>query len=159
MHISALEEYGVRCILELARNYEKKQLPASEIAKSEGLSIEYVSKILHLFRKTGLITATRGINGGFTLIRSPEKVFLKEVFECLNKTQDDSSDWCAKRKKKSVKCTHGAECSVRPVWTLINTYLDNILSSISLDELVHTEAHTRDFLGILTTQTKQHQPN
>jgi len=70
MRITAVEEYGLRCLLNLAREGAKAQLSISEIAEMEGLSVPYTSKLLSILRKSGLVLAARGRGGGRTSYRS-----------------------------------------------------------------------------------------
>ena len=46
MKISKQEEYGLRCILQLARAGHGKSVAVTEISKKEGLSTDYVTKLL-----------------------------------------------------------------------------------------------------------------
>jgi len=61
MRITAVEEYGLRCLLALARQGQGKQLSIPEIAEMEGLSVPYVSKLLAILRRAGLVTAERDV--------------------------------------------------------------------------------------------------
>ncbi len=67
MKITALEEYGLRCMIALAQNWPEKSMTMPEISAKEGLSIPYVGKLLMLLKRAGLVKALRGRNGGFTL--------------------------------------------------------------------------------------------
>ncbi len=134
MHISSLEEYGVRCALQLARNNEKGPLSASKIAEAEGISVEYVSKIMHLFRKTGLIQSVRGIQGGFTLNNAPKNITLKNVFDSLA-GKKSIGDFCNHYSGHQNQCVHTEDCTVRPIWSLISTYFNSFLSGLSLHDL------------------------
>ena len=57
MKITAQEEYGLRCLLRLARAGEEHALTIPEIAESEKLSPPYVAKLLSVLRQAGLITS------------------------------------------------------------------------------------------------------
>ncbi|MBV9121820.1 MAG: Rrf2 family transcriptional regulator, partial [Planctomycetes bacterium] len=59
MKISSQEEYGLRCLLRLARA-EGASLTIPEIAAAEGLSVPYVGKLLAVLRQAGLIDSVRG---------------------------------------------------------------------------------------------------
>jgi len=76
MRISTIEEYGLRCALQLGRVYffKEQHLAATEIAKREGISVRYVSKIMYLLRKAKLATAVRGTTGGFLLSKAPDQI-------------------------------------------------------------------------------------
>ena len=67
MKISAQEEYGLRCLLQLARAEEGQSVSITEIAAAEGLSAPYVAKLLAILRQQGLIESERGRTGGYRL--------------------------------------------------------------------------------------------
>jgi Rrf2 family protein len=83
MRITAIEEYGLRCLLALARKGPGKQLTITEIAELEGLSVPYATKLLSILRRAGLVTAERGRTGGFTITRPLEQISLYEVLVAL----------------------------------------------------------------------------
>jgi Rrf2 family cysteine metabolism transcriptional repressor len=137
MHISALEEYGLRCALQLARHYSDGHVPASQIALREGVSTEYVSKVMFLFRKAGLITAERGIQGGFMLARAPGEITLKQVLDSVASNKGAGGhDFCSGFAGKRDECVHLGGCSVRPVWNLISTYFSAVLRDLTLSDLI-----------------------
>ena len=64
MKISRLEEYGLRCILQLAQN-AGTSMHIEQIASREGLSKAYVAKIMSPLRRAGLVRSVRGVRGGY----------------------------------------------------------------------------------------------
>ena len=141
MRISALEEYGLRCALQLARAKLKNELiAASVISEKEGLSVEYVSKIMHLFRKSGLVLSTRGIQGGFALAKDPHEVSVKAVLDIVSESQKSSAnvaDFCKSHKGLQTEaCVHSETCSIRPLWTFVFDVFDRVLVSITLADLL-----------------------
>ena len=73
MHILAMEEYGLRCLLQVAFHPGPGLLTAPEIARREGLGPEYVARIMRALRVGGLVVSTRGASGGYRLPRPPEQ--------------------------------------------------------------------------------------
>lgn len=140
MHISAVEEYGLRCALQLASLPEGSVLAASQVAEREGISVQYASKIFHLFRKAGLVSASRGMQGGFRLVRSADLISLKAVFGSL---REEKSAFCAQYSGKQHECVHLKECSVRPVFHVLSGYFDSVLEHLTLGDLVRSEAETK----------------
>lgn len=140
MRISSLEEYGLRCALQLARYKFKAELAsASVIAEKEGLSVEYVSKIMHLFRRGGLVVSTRGIQGGFALAKMPTDVTVKEVLDVLavsQKSPESVEGFCAGHSGVHEVCVHRSACHIKPVWTFIFDAFDKVLSGITLSDLL-----------------------
>lgn len=144
MHLSALEEYGLRCALQLARVNRQEPLAASKIAHKEGISIEYVSKLMHLFRKAGLVAASRGVQGGFFLAREPSTVKLKEIFDSVRSPgKKQNPDHCTQFSGHESTCKHLAECGIRPVWQTLYSYFDDLLDQLSLADLLASEERVR----------------
>ena len=69
MKITAQEEYGLRCLLQLARMPQGQIVSVKEIADKEGLSGANVEKLLRLLSHAGLVHSVRGIKGGYVLNR------------------------------------------------------------------------------------------
>jgi len=140
MHISAVEEYGLRCALQLAALPEGSLLAASQVAEREGISVQYASKILHLFRKAGLVSASRGMQGGFRLAGPAESISLQRVFRAFREEKQDG--FCSQFRGQQTECVHLKECSVRPVFNVLAGYFDSVLEHLTLADLVRTEAET-----------------
>ena len=82
MKISALQEYGLRCLLQLARENAgpggAASLSARQVAEREGLSLEYTTQILAELRRGGFVTSMRGVHGGYRYcnLASPQRCLL-----------------------------------------------------------------------------------
>jgi len=138
MHISAVEEYGLRCALQLAALPEGSLLAASQVAEREGISVQYASKILHLFRKAGLVSASRGMQGGFRLSGPADSISLQKVFSAFREEKEDG--FCSQFRGQQQECVHLSECSVRPVFNVLAGYFESVLAHLTLADLVRTEA-------------------
>ena len=79
MKVSALEEYGIRCMVLLARQ-EGGSLTLPEISEAEGLSISYAGKLLNILKKAGLVKSVRGRLGGYALTTARLKNLLSAGF-------------------------------------------------------------------------------
>lgn len=135
MRISSLEEYGLRCMLALARQGTQGQLSISDIADLEGLSVPYASKLLAILRKSGLVTAVRGRSGGFCITREPHQINLLEVMTALGGPLIDP-DHCVRFKGQLDACVHSDNCSVHHVLDSLALYISDILSRTTLDDLI-----------------------
>jgi len=134
MRISAVEEYGLRCLLALARQGQGKQLSIPEIAEMEGLSVPYVSKLLAILRKAGLVTAERGRSGGFTIAQPLEQISIYEVLVALGGPLIDPAH-CQKHTGQLDQCIHLDNCSVHDVLGGLAGYVKEFLSRTTLQDL------------------------
>lgn len=141
MHISALEEFGLRCALQLARSYGQGPVSASFIAEKEGISVEYVSKFMHQFKKAGVVQSSRGVQGGFTLALPPETVPLKSVFDALGaKGLSGSEEFCGQFAGQQGICVHLQACSVRSFWQILSLYFEKLTQDFTLADLLVPES-------------------
>ena len=156
MQLSALEEYGIRCALQLARAYDEGPLPASRMAEKEGLSVEYVSKIMHLFKKAGVVSAERGNQGGFFLARRPEELPLRDLLDSVRASREMSGDFCSHYKGQESNCVHLGECALRPVWSLLGSYFDEVLKTLTLRDLMVREVEAEKVVRALAAEKAKH---
>lgn len=134
MKITALEEYGFRCMLLLARSRQNVSLTLSAFANSEGLSVPYAGKLLMILKKAGLVMASRGRNGGYALTKMPEDIRLKEIFDALGDPVYSPAH-CDRFTGENEACIHTDHCTVRHVWKSFNGFIGNMLSQVSLADI------------------------
>ena len=138
MKITAQEEYGLRCLLQLARAPEGGVVSVKEIAAKEGLSSAYVEKLLRILSKTGLVHSVRGIKGGYVLNRPPSAVTLGEVVRALG-TVENTDHICQHFTGNQPVCVHFTNCGIRSVWSGLTTYIQTFLDQTTLESLLQPE--------------------
>ena len=149
MKVSAQEEYGLRCLLQLARRQKSGDahpLTLSEIARDEGLTIPYVAKLIRRLRKAGLVRSVLGRTGGYTLSRDASVVSVGEALSALGGKLYDT-DHCTKFTGDLAVCTHMGDCSIRSLWGVLEGLIEKVLSKTVLSELVGTESGASAVLG------------
>ena len=137
MKVSALEEYGLRCLVQLARGGAEPSagitLSTREIAEREGLSLEYAAQILASMRRAGLVTSVRGVNGGFRLARAATAISVGEMFRALDGQFAD--DLCDNFTGQLETCANAGDCNVAPVWNELSNRIYGFLDSVSLADI------------------------
>ena len=136
MKISTKTEYGLRCLLCLTREAEGESLSIAQIAVIEHVPKHYAQQILMCLRRAGLVKSIRGTDGGFALARSAEDISVGEVVRVLEGIP--FQDTCRKFNQRS-DCGHTGDCSIRPIWEMINQRLWEALDSIQLRHLMTDE--------------------
>src|SRR5437867_75589 len=109
MKISSQEEYGLRCLLRLARAEQGGHSPTiPEIANGEGLSAPYVAKLLAVLRHGALIDSVRGRSGGYRLATAPADVTLGKILMVLGEPLFDEPGYCERHKGTETdgNCVH-----------------------------------------------------
>lgn len=139
MKISAQEEYGLRCLLQLALLDEGEFLTLAQIAEREGISVANAGKLLWILNKAGLVASIRGTKGGYRLSRPPSEVRLNEIIKVLN--EDVLESHCKSYTGILDECIHTGDCGIRPVIVGLHEIVENALASITLAQLLGTEAN------------------
>jgi len=138
MKITATEEYGMRCMLQLAlRNGETVSL--SELAVAEGIAVPFAAKVLLRLRRAGLVAATRGRNGGYTLAEAPERITVLRILKALGKPLYDSSFCREHGSPGTTDCSRLTDCSLRPVWAHLDALLRRFFENTTLADLATGE--------------------
>jgi Rrf2 family protein len=146
MRITTWAEYGVICALHLARRSEKGPVTGRDIAAREHLPADYVEQILLRLRRAGVITSTRGARGGYMLSRPPEEISIRAVIHASELETFDLH--CLSHPVEEDRCAASHSCSIRPVWVLLQTKIDDVLESVCLADLLHDEPAVRERVGL-----------
>lgn len=121
----------MRMLYELARNYGNLPITLKEIAKTQEVSVKYLSKLVIPLKAAKLVRSTRGTQGGYTLARVPSSVTLREIVEILE--GDIATVDCV---NDGRLCERTSVCPSRDVWCRLDSVIADFLEGITLEELV-----------------------
>lgn len=138
MKISAQEEYGLRCLVQLANLRAGESLTLPQIAEREGISTANAGKLMWLLNKAGFVLSTRGTKGGYVLARPAGEIRLSEIIRVLD--QDVLAKHCESYTGVLDSCVHNGDCGIRPVIVGLHEIVENALSQITLSQLVGSES-------------------
>lgn len=134
LRISKLTDYGTVVLGHLAR-HEARLVSASEVASATGVGVATVSKLLKELNKAGLVTSTRGAQGGYELAREAAKISAADIIDALEGpvsiTECSSSD---------SHCDLESVCAVGGAWQRINVAIRRALDEISLEDLTRAKS-------------------
>ncbi|HKV41434.1 MAG TPA: Rrf2 family transcriptional regulator [Blastocatellia bacterium] len=135
MKLGANEEYGIRCLLHIARSGAGGSVTIPEISRAEGITPPYVAKLLRILRRGGFIASVRGKSGGYSLARPCEGIVVGDVLAALGGRLYEST-FCDRHSGAEKTCTHTIDCSVRSLWQTVQDAVDQVLSKMTLKDLV-----------------------
>ena len=138
MQILAIEEYGLRCLLQVAFHPGPGPMTAPEIARAEGLGPEYVGRIMGALRAGGLVVSTRGASGGYHLARPANEIGVWEAIEVLG-GEFFPEGFCDCHPGRRRECVHATDCSIRALWRNVEGTLQAALNAVSLEDLRRDE--------------------
>ena len=83
MKLSRTVNYAVRATLQLAKCESAVPVPCSQLASEGKMPERFLLQILRNLVTHGILRSTRGVDGGYSLVRSPDQISLLEVIEAI----------------------------------------------------------------------------
>lgn len=146
MRITTWAEYGLICALHLARRAGDGPVTGRDIASSERLPSDYVEQILLRMRRAGIVASTRGARGGYALSRPAGEITVRDVIQAAEHSTFDLH--CVSHPVNEERCADAENCSIRPVWMLLQRRIDEVLEGVRLSDLLADERVVRDRVGV-----------
>jgi Rrf2 family protein len=103
----------------------------SEIASRQSLSRKYLHALLTPLKNAGLVKSTRGARGGYFLAKSPAEITVASILTILE-GELNIVDCLA----EGADCGRVSNCLARGIWKDLNDKISEMLSSITLDNLI-----------------------
>jgi len=152
MKLTSQEEYGLRCLLRLAREGEGESLTIPKISQKEGISNFYVAKLMRILRRGGLVKSVRGQAGGYALARPADRIVVGEALAILGGRLYEPA-FCEEHAGSESSCTNSVDCSVRSLWRAVQQVIDQVLSKTTLKDLLANEQEMTSRAGHLVKVT------
>ncbi|HAE61039.1 MAG TPA: Rrf2 family transcriptional regulator [Eubacteriaceae bacterium] len=132
MKLSTKGRYGLRALVDLAVHSYKGHQPLAQIAERQNISEIYLEQVFSTLRKNGVVKSIKGAQGGYLLNEEPKNITIGKILRILEgdlsivdeKVRSDSEE-------KSV-----AYCVYENVWRKIDENINELVDSITLEELV-----------------------
>ena len=131
MKLSTKGRYGMRAMLDLAQHYHDGLVLVKDIAARQEISERYLEHLFLSLKTAGLVKSVRGAHGGFTLTSAPERIKLLDIIRVsegplvLVECVDDAG-----------VCPRSSKCAARDVWLELQSAMDAVLASKTLQDLV-----------------------
>ena len=117
-----------------------------EIAARERLPGDYVEQIMLKLRRSGIVRSTRGAHGGYTLARPAGDISVHDVISAAEHSTFEVH--CTSHPVEEARCSSSHDCSIRPVWMLLQRRIDDVLHGVRLSDLLLQESQVRERVGL-----------
>jgi Rrf2 family protein len=117
-----------------------------EIATREKLPGDYVEQIMLKLRRAEIVKSTRGAHGGYRLARAPREISVRDVMNAAEHSTFDVH--CGSHPVELERCSSAHDCSIRPVWMLLQQRIDEVLDGVLLSDLLLQESEVRERVGL-----------
>ena len=132
MRLTHLADYAVVILSAAARRPLGERLSTAGLASETGVPLPTAQKLMGRLAGAGLLTSTRGQQGGFTLAREATAISLADIVEAVEgpiaMTQCGGSD-------EVSDCALDAHCRVKPHMGLVGTAVRGALDAVTLQQL------------------------
>ncbi len=131
MRITRKSDYGLRAMVQLAQSHGRAPISIGEIAAAQGIPDPFLEKIMQELKSAGLIAATHGRGGGYSLERPPDQISVREIVEALEGPM--ALVTCL---DPTLKCMIEEGCPTSSFWALINERFEEALGATTLADLL-----------------------
>ena len=130
LRVSKLTDYATVVLTCLAAGDD--MMSAQALAERARLELPTVSKLLKQLAQAGLVASTRGINGGYRLVRAPERISIADIVTAM-----EGPIGMTECSAQSGACGHEPHCGVRVNWQRINQAIAGALANVTLADMLH----------------------
>jgi FeS assembly SUF system regulator len=132
MRLTHLADYAVVILTAAARRPASERLSAAVLAEETGVPLPTAQKLMGMLAGAGLLTSTRGAQGGYLLTRPATSISLADIVEAVEGpialTQCGGST-------EASDCALDAHCRIKPHMGVVGNAVRGALDSVSLQEL------------------------
>ena len=138
-HLTASVEYGLHCLLLLV-GADDRPVSGRDLAEYQGISPSFVAKIFARLEKAGIVAATEGVRGGYSLARALEQISVLEIVDAIEgkKPLFDCQDIrfrCAVFEGRPPPWAKRGVCSIHGVMLQAERAMRDVLARQSLADL------------------------
>ncbi len=154
VHLLASEEYGLRCLVQVAAHDGPEPVSIGAIAAAEGLSPEYTAKLMRRLRLGELVTSVQGAGGGYRLARPASSISVWSALRVLG-GELFAEGFCQCYPGLRRECVRQSDCAIRALWRGIQGQIRETLDHISLADLRRDERAMTTWLGAVNASPAQ----
>ncbi len=143
MMLSKKSTYGLRALMNLARNLERGQVLISELAQEERIPKKFLEAILLALKNGGILASRIGKGGGYSLSVSPRTLTIGRIVKILEGDLAPVSCLSGVTPAKCDECDDLASCGIRLVMADVQRAMNSVLDTVTLAEMVERSEAAR----------------
>ncbi len=131
MIFGASATHALRALAHLAADDRAGARLGRDLAREVGVPPHYLAKLLATLARAGVLTASRGVRGGYRLARPAEEITLFQVLEPIEGRR--MRPGCLLRPGES--CPEDGACSAHAAWSDVKTAYSRFLDTTTLADI------------------------
>ena len=138
MKISTKGRYALRLMIDLAQHDAAGYIPLRDISKRQEVSAKYLEQIVVQLSRAGLVTSTRGAQGGYQLARHPSEYTVGEILRIT----EGSMAPVACLENELNDCPRVDFCPTIKLWTGLYKTMIEYLDSVTIADLLNDSSES-----------------
>ncbi len=130
--ISTTSAYAIRSATCIAR--QKSPMAAKDVAEEMDVPVRYLQQVLRGLVKTGILSSSRGVGGGFSLKQPAEDITLVQIVSLF----DDVEGSMACPFGEGENCEVAGTCPIHDHWSEVVAAYKRLLLKTTLADLAKT---------------------
>lgn len=139
MRLSAKGRYAIAATIRMAENYQNgDRMTVIDISERLGISKIYLEQVFSLLKKGGVLSSTKGAQGGYSLMRHPQEITALDILLPIESTLFENTEPSVAEKAPDIEKTMESD-----LFTPLDSAINNTLKSITLEDLVTATQNNR----------------
>lgn len=147
MKLPTKATYSIKAMLELALHFDAGLMSVRCISERQKISERYLEQLFILLRAARLVRSIPGARGGFSLTKLPSEITLSEIIQAT-----EGSIALVECVDEPGVCSLSNACVMRNVWSRMKQAMEDVLDSVTLQDLVEQQRQIEQFSKEKVTQ-------
>lgn len=130
MKINTKKRYGLRTMVEIARESNGNGIFQKEVASRQNLPVKYLDRIISSLKVANLIANVHGKKSGYILTRPASQITILDIYHAFE------PEICVVDCLTNYKCNRESSCSARLFWEGLNNVVMEYFKSTTLENLL-----------------------
>jgi Rrf2 family protein len=141
MRISAKGRYAIAATIYLGQKYGSgEHIPVINISEKLGISKIYLEQVFSLLKRGGIISSTKGSQGGYQLARAPRQITLLDILSAVELTLFEENEGTVAQNAPEIEAV--MRCAV---FEKLDETIKNMMKDIALSDLIsEAEKHKKE---------------
>ena len=136
MRLTTKGRFAVTAMADLAMCGGHRPVTMAAISERQRISLSYLEQLFGKLRRSKIVESVRGPGGGYYLARPAEQITIAEIIVAVDEPLDATS--CGGK----GNCHDERQCITHDLWMGLNGKIYDYLASVTLQQLVDSQAKT-----------------
>ena len=152
MRLTTKGRFAVTAMADLAMCGGHSPVTMAAISTRQKISLSYLEQLFGKLRRSNIVESVRGPGGGYYLARPAEKITIAEIIVAVDEPMD------ATKCGGLGNCHDERQCLTHDLWTGLNQKIYDYLASVTLQQLVDSQAKTGHVHAPIVVRKKDAKP-